>query len=132
MHSAFLALSRRIVSKYKRLKKPVYAVFVDFRKAFDSVSHDLILIKLRDQFVDWVQEKLSAKKSYLQLLSTASPEASLPYRIESIIIWHVLSPKNDLEDYPISTFKICWGQKILKYLKITGKWKVQKSLVYWS
>ena len=26
-----------ITNKYKKLKKPVYAVFVDFRKAFDSV-----------------------------------------------------------------------------------------------
>jgi exonuclease III len=31
-----------IVSKYKKLKKPVFAVFVDFRKAFDSVCREAL------------------------------------------------------------------------------------------
>ena len=35
-----------IVSKYKKLKKPVYAVFVDFRKAFDSVCREALFYKL--------------------------------------------------------------------------------------
>ena len=35
-----------IVSKYKQLKKPVYAVFVDFRKAFDSVYREALFFKL--------------------------------------------------------------------------------------
>ena len=38
-----------IVSKYKRLKKPVYAVFVDFRKAFDSVCREALFLKLASQ-----------------------------------------------------------------------------------
>ena len=35
-----------ITSKYKKLKSTVYAVFVDFRKAFDSVCREGLLFKL--------------------------------------------------------------------------------------
>ena len=35
-----------ICSKYKKLRKPVYAVFVDFKKAFDSVCRQALLLKL--------------------------------------------------------------------------------------
>ena len=35
-----------ITNKYKKLKKPVYAVFVDFRKAFDSVCREALFLKL--------------------------------------------------------------------------------------
>ena len=35
-----------IVNKYKKLKVPVYAVFVDFRKAFDSVCREALFLKL--------------------------------------------------------------------------------------
>ena len=35
-----------IASKYKKLKKPVFAVFVDFRKAFDSVCRQALFFKL--------------------------------------------------------------------------------------
>lgn len=35
-----------ITAKYKKLKKPVYATFVDFRKAFDSVCRPALFLKL--------------------------------------------------------------------------------------
>ena len=35
-----------ITSKYKKLRKPIYAVFVDFRKAFDSVCREALFFKL--------------------------------------------------------------------------------------
>ena len=35
-----------ITNKYKKLNKPVYAVFVDFRKAFDSVCREALFLKL--------------------------------------------------------------------------------------
>ena len=35
-----------IISKYKKLKTPVYAIFVDFRKAFDSVCREALCLKL--------------------------------------------------------------------------------------
>ena len=35
-----------IISKYKKQKIPVYAVFVDFRKAFDSVCREALFVKL--------------------------------------------------------------------------------------
>ena len=35
-----------IASKYKKLKVPVYAVFVDFRKAFDSVCREALFFKI--------------------------------------------------------------------------------------
>ena len=35
-----------ITSKYKKLKKPIYAVFVDFRKAFDSVCREALFLKM--------------------------------------------------------------------------------------
>ena len=37
---------KTIASKYKKLKKPVFAVFVDFRKAFDSVCRQALFFKL--------------------------------------------------------------------------------------
>ena len=38
-----------IASKYRKLKQPVYAVFVDFRKAFDSVCREALFHKLANQ-----------------------------------------------------------------------------------
>ena len=38
-----------IASKYKKLKVPVYAVFVDFRKAFDSVCREALFFKIAKQ-----------------------------------------------------------------------------------
>ena len=38
-----------IVSKYKKLRQPVYAIFVDFRKAFDSVCREALFYKLAKQ-----------------------------------------------------------------------------------
>ena len=35
-----------IASKYKKLHKPVYAIFVDFKKAFDSVCRQALFYKL--------------------------------------------------------------------------------------
>ena len=35
-----------IASKYKKLNKNVYAVFVDFKKAFDSVCRQALFFKL--------------------------------------------------------------------------------------
>ena len=35
-----------ITSKYKKMKKPVYAIFVDFKKAFDSVCRQALFYKL--------------------------------------------------------------------------------------
>ena len=40
---------KTIISKYKKLKQPVYAVFVDFRKAFDSVCREALFYKLANQ-----------------------------------------------------------------------------------
>ena len=37
---------KTIASKYKKLHKPVYAVFVDFKKAFDSVCRQALFFKL--------------------------------------------------------------------------------------
>ena len=37
-----------IASKYKKLKKPVYAIFVDFSKAFDSVCRQALYLKLAE------------------------------------------------------------------------------------
>ena len=35
-----------ITSKYKKLRTPVYAVYVDFKKAFDSVCREALFLKL--------------------------------------------------------------------------------------
>ena len=35
-----------IMGKYQKLKKPVYAIFVDFKKAFDSVCRPALFLKL--------------------------------------------------------------------------------------
>ena len=35
-----------ITSTYKKMKKPVYAIFVDFKKAFDSVFRQALFYKL--------------------------------------------------------------------------------------
>jgi hypothetical protein len=37
---------RTLTDKYKKDKKPLYMCFVDFRKAFDSISHTCLLYKL--------------------------------------------------------------------------------------
>ena len=37
---------KTIASKYKKLNQPVYAIFVDFKKAFDSVCRQALFLKL--------------------------------------------------------------------------------------
>ena len=44
--NAMLTLNT-VTSKYKKMQKKVYTVFVDFAKFFDSIDHDLLFSKLR-------------------------------------------------------------------------------------
>jgi hypothetical protein len=37
---------KALMDKYKKLKKPLYMCFIDFQKAFDSISHPCLLYKL--------------------------------------------------------------------------------------
>jgi hypothetical protein len=37
---------KALMDKYKKLKKPIFMCFIDFQKAFDSISHPCLLYKL--------------------------------------------------------------------------------------
>ena len=61
-----------IASKYKKLKKPVYAIFVDFKKAFDSVCRQALFYKMAKlgitgKFYDLLRNMYSNSFAYVKL-----------------------------------------------------------------
>ena len=61
-----------IASKYKKLKKRVYAVFVDFKKAFDSVCRQALFLKLAKsgitgKFYNVLRNMYSNSNAYIKL-----------------------------------------------------------------
>ena len=61
-----------ILSKYKKLKKPVFAIFVDFRKAFDSVCRQALFFKLAQskatgRFYNILRDMYSNSKGQIKL-----------------------------------------------------------------
>ena len=61
-----------IASKYKKLKKPVYAVFVDFKKAFDSVCRQALFYKMTQhgitgKFYKVLRDMYSNSFAYIKL-----------------------------------------------------------------
>ena len=63
---------RTIASKYKSLRQPVYAVFVDFKKAFDSVCRQALFLKLAKngitgKFFNTLRNMYSNSFAYIKL-----------------------------------------------------------------
>ena len=63
---------KTIASKYRKLNKPVYAVFVDFKKAFDSVCRQALFLKLAKngitgQFFNVLQNMYSNSYAHIKL-----------------------------------------------------------------
>ena len=61
-----------ISSKYKKLKQPVSAIFVDFRKAFDFVCRQALVFKLADseamgRFYNILRDMYSNSKGQIKL-----------------------------------------------------------------
>ena len=69
-----------IVSKIQSAldtKSNVYAIFLDFAKAFDTVNHQILLYKLehygiRDNALKWFESYLSNRKQYTAVGNTLS------------------------------------------------------------
>ena len=100
-----------IASKYKKLKKPVFAVFVDFKKAFDSVCRQALFLKMAKlgitgKFYDIIKNMYLNSSAYIKLSGHLSNKIKIAKGTEQ---GHPLSPDlfkifiNDLSkllDYP--------------------------------
>ena len=83
-----------IVSKYKQKKRPIYSVFVDFRKAFDSICRQALFYKLATsgitgKFYDSLRHMYANSKAYVKLAGHISREISIDKGTEQ---GHPLSP----------------------------------------
>lgn len=83
-----------IASKYRKLKSNVYAVFVDFRKAFDSVCRQALFLKLAKsgatgKFYDVLRAMYSKSKAYIKLSGRLSKQFDINKGTEQ---GHPLSP----------------------------------------
>ena len=83
-----------IASKYKKLKKRVYAVFVDFKKAFDSVCRQALFLKLAKtgitgKFYDILRNMYSNSNAYIKLSGHVSNRFRISKGTEQ---GHPLSP----------------------------------------
>ena len=67
-------------------KRVVGVVFVDFMKAFDTVSHTILLQKLdnagiRGNFLLWLKDYLSQRKQFVSIDGESSEMALVPYGV---------------------------------------------------
>ena len=84
-----------ILEKYKRLKKKVYIVFVDLRKAFDMVCRQALLFKLacygvNGEFFHLLRDMYDKSKGYIKLNGKVSPMFKILKGTEQ---GHPLSPE---------------------------------------
>ena len=85
---------KTIASKYKLLGKPVYAVFVDFKKAFDSVRRQALFLKLAKNgitgnFYNVLKNMYSNSYAYIKLSGHLSKRFQIRKGTEQ---GHPLSP----------------------------------------
>ena len=83
--SALLSLSDYILSAFDQ-KKYVIAIFLDFSKAFDTVDHDILLLKLehsgiRGICLDWFKSYLKNRKQFTEYNNTRSTKKDLKYSV---------------------------------------------------
>ena len=83
-----------VAEKYKKLHKPVYAVFVDFKKAFDSVCRPALFYKLAKigitgKFYGVLRSMYSTSRGYIKLSGHLSNEFQILKGTEQ---GHPLSP----------------------------------------
>ena len=67
-------------------RKPVHAIFLDLKKAFDSVSHNLFLLKLRElglcaKTVAWFRSYLELREQRANLDGILSTYQSVDYGV---------------------------------------------------
>lgn len=104
---------KTVISKYKKLKKKTYAVFVDFRKAFDSVCRQALFYKLSSngvigKFYNILRDMYSNSSAQIKLCGHLSDKFPIKKGTEQ---GHPLSPdlfKLFLSDLsPLLEFKSC-------------------------
>ena len=83
-----------IASKYKKLKKPVYAVFVDYKKAFDSVCRQALFYRMTQhgitgKFYKVLRDMYSNSFAYIKLSGYLSKRFRISKGTEQ---GHPLSP----------------------------------------
>ena len=83
-----------IAAKYKKLKKPIYAIFVDFKKAFDSVCRQALFYKMAKlgitgKFYSVLRDMYSNSYAYIKLAGHLSKKFRIAKGTEQ---GHPLSP----------------------------------------
>ena len=70
-----------LTQRAKKLKKPLYSILVDFRKAFDSIKHNLLWTKLQEmatQITTLLQNMYSGINSAVRIPSSMTSPISSP------------------------------------------------------
>ena len=105
-------MSSKLLDKYLHKKEKLFAYFVDFRKAFDTVAHTAIYLKLLDMnvgglFYNLINDmyKISAVCMKVGQNLTDSIESSIGVRQGNVLI-PIFSKQfiNDLPDYLLHSF----------------------------
>ena len=65
---------------------PTYLVFLDLTKAFDSLSHELLLSKLKEtgisiEFCKWMESYIANRVQRVKLNNSVSPYTAIKYRV---------------------------------------------------
>lgn len=78
-HSTFMALLKLVdeISEHMDVKNHSVGIFIDLSKAFDTIDHNLLLIKLhrygiRGTALDWLKSYLSNRTQYVNVDNTDS------------------------------------------------------------
>ena len=104
-----------ISSKYKKLNKPVYAVYVDFKKAFDSVCRQALLYKIAKlgitgKFYNVLKNMYTNSLAHIKLMGHLSEQFRISKGTEQghplspelfKIFLHDLSKLLDVNDCPV-------------------------------
>ena len=81
--NALIQITEKIKESIDK-EKVGYGIFIDLRKAFDTVNHDILLVKLvhygiRDSALLWFESYLSKRKQFVCINGERLRELSMVY-----------------------------------------------------
>ena len=84
-----------IASNYRKLRKPVYAIFVDFKKAFDPVSRHALFLKMA---------KLGITGKFYEVLRNMYANSFAYLKLSGHLSKKIIISKGTEQGHPLNTF----------------------------